>query len=483
MIRLIRFLILVALAAVIAVWFVDHPGHVTLQWMDYRVEMTTAVAAVILLAIIVCSALFYRFWRWVRRGPQALNEFWQGGKRKRGLKALSRGYAALASGDGAAALHRAKEAAGLLNEPALTNLLAAQAALLTGDETEADKRYTALRADPVTELAALRGMLAKSLRGGNRMEALTLARRAREIRPDAGWVQAVLLEMLPQRQAWDEAESVLSDAVRQGHQPREKAEHMRAVLRFAEALDAAAKGDHKAARGLAVEAHRMDRGFVPAAAFAARAWGEEGSPKKAFAILKAAWSVTPHPELARVFGDLTANDPPMKVLQSLQELVGERRYDRASRLAIAERAIEANEWDLARGDLRVLAEDRLTPKVAELYAVLEERESGDKEAAREWRRQAQNAPADPSWHCRACGRTANSWRPLCPSCGCFDTADWRAPETAPVVIAPGPAFARRVRQRLPISLVDVTDDLYRDLAEGEAADAELTYKSSEPASG
>ena len=483
MIRLMGFLILVVVLAVVAVWFVDHPGHVTMQWMDYRIEMSTAVGAVLLLAIIVASALFYRFWRWLRRGPQALSELWQGGKRKRGLKALSRGYAALAAGDGAAALHRAKEAAGLLNEPSLTNLLAAQAALVTGDETEADARYAVLRADPVMELAALRGMLAKALRNGNRTEALALARRARELRPDAGWAQAVLLEMLPQRQAWDETESVLSDAVRHGHQPREKADHIRAVLRFAEALDAAAKGDDKAARSLAVEAHRLDKGFVPAAAFAARAWGEEGSPKKAFAILKAAWSVTPHPALARVFGDLTANDPPLKVLKSLQDLVADRRYDRESRLAIAERAIEANEWDLARGELRALAEQRLSPKVAELYAVLEERESGDKDAAREWRRQAQGAPADPNWLCRACGRTANTWRPICPSCGCFDTADWRAPETAPAVIAPGPAFARRVRQRLPISLVDVTDDLYRDLAAGEAADAAITYKSDEPASG
>ncbi len=485
MIRLIGFLFLVAVLAVISVWFVDHPGHVTLQWMDYRIETTTAVAAVLLLVVIAASALFYRFWRWLRRGPQALSEIWQGGKRRRGLKALSRGYAALASGDGRIALHRAKEAAGLLNEPALTNLLAAQAAQLAGNEAEADARYAALRADPLTEVAALRGMLARALRNGDRDEALRLARRARELKPDAAWVSAVLLEVLPQKQAWDEAEAALNEAVRHGHQTREKATHMRAVLRFSQALDAAAKGDDKKARSLAVEAHRLDRGFAPAAAFAARTWGEEGSPKKAFAILKSTWAVSPHPELVRVFGDLTANDPPYSVLKRLQELVADRRYDRESRLAIAARAIDANDWELARTELKALADGRVSPRVCELYATLEEGETGDRDTAREWRRKAQAVPPEPSWHCRACGRTSKSWRAICPSCGSFDSTDWRAPETAPAAIEPGPSSSapRPARRRLPISLVDATDDLYRDLAEGEAADAETTYNRGEPASG
>ncbi len=479
MIRLIGFLFLVAILAVIAVWFVDHPGHVTLQWMDYRVEMTTAVGAVILLFVIIASALLYRLWHWLKRGPQALSEAWQGGKRKRGVKALSRGYAALASGDGKTALARAHEAAGLLNEPALTNLLAAQAAQLAGEDDEAESRFAALRADPLTEIAALRGLLARALRQGNRDEALKLARRARELKPDAGWVSSVLLEFLPQKQAWEEAETVLAAAARHKHLPRDKAEHMRAVLRFSEALDVAAKGDDKHARALAVEAHRLDRAFVPAAAFAARAWGEEGSPKKAFAILKSTWTAAPHPELARVFGDLTANDPPFSVLKRLQELVADRRYDRESRLAIAERAIGANEWDLARDELRALSDDRITPRVCHLYAALEEGETGDRDAAREWRRRAESAAPDPSWHCRACGRVATAWRPICPTCGCFDTADWRAPETAVAAVREDVASFRRPRKRLPISLVDVTDDLYRDLAEGEAADAETTFNPGE----
>jgi HemY protein len=483
MIRLIGFLFLVAILAVIAVWFVDHPGHVTLQWMDYRVEMTTAVAAVLLLGLIIVSALLYRLWHWVKRGPQALSEAWQGGKRKRGVKALSRGYAALASGDGKTALARAHEAAGLLNEPALTNLLAAQAAQLAGEDTEAEARYEALRADPLTEIAALRGLLARALRNGDRDEALRLARRARDLKPEAGWVSSVLLEFLPQKQAWNEAETVLTAAVRHDHMPRDKADHMRAALRFAEALDAAAKGEDKQARSLAVEAHRLDRAFVPAAAFAARAWGEEGSPKKAFAILKSTWAVAPHPELVRVFGDLTANDPPFSVLKRLQELVADRRYDRESRLALAERAIDANDWDLARQELRALADDKLTPRVCNLYAALEEGESGDRDAARDWRRRAEAAAPDPTWHCRACGRTATAWRPICPSCGCFDTADWRAPEDAAAATEPTPAVIRRAQRRLPISLVDVTEDLYRDLAEGEAADAESTFNAGETSTG
>ena len=66
----------------------------------------------------------------------------------------------------------------LLSEPALTLLLSAQAAQLTGDREGAARTFTAMLEDDQMAFLGLRGLIAQSLRDGNQVRALEYAERA-----------------------------------------------------------------------------------------------------------------------------------------------------------------------------------------------------------------------------------------------------------------------------------------------------------------
>src|SRR5437764_12128568 len=66
-------------------------------------------------------------------------------------------------------------------------------------------------------------------------------------------------------------------------------------------------------------------------------------------------------------------------------------------------------------------------RVCLMMARLEQGESGNAQAARDWLDRAIGAPPDPCYICGVCGGESAEWQPLCPVCGAFDTLTWRMP--------------------------------------------------------
>ena len=133
MIKLIwRFLLLAILAAGFA-WLADRPGTLTVRWLGREIEMTfvagVAVAFIAVLAIWFFWSMFRRLWN----SPQAVGQFWQFRKNRKGYDSLSRGIIAAGAGDATAAAKHAAIAGNALRDEPLVNVLAAQAAQLKGD--------------------------------------------------------------------------------------------------------------------------------------------------------------------------------------------------------------------------------------------------------------------------------------------------------------------------------------------------------------
>ena len=122
MIKLIwRFLLLVALAAGFA-WLADRPGSLTVRWLGREVEMTfvagVAVAFVAVLGIWLFWSMFRRLWN----SPQAVGQYWQFRKNRKGYDSLSRGIIAAGAGDPAAAARHAAIAGNALADEPLVNV-------------------------------------------------------------------------------------------------------------------------------------------------------------------------------------------------------------------------------------------------------------------------------------------------------------------------------------------------------------------------
>jgi len=427
------FLILVALSLGV-VWLADHPGHVTVFWLGYRIDASFAALAGAAAVLAVVSGIAWRSWGAVKDAVHRTGASRAERRRHRGYRALTRGFVAVAAGDAEEARRQSGRADVLLAEPPLTLLLSAQAAQLSGDQEAARKYFTAMLERPDTAFLGLRGLINQALRDHDRSQALALARRAYALRPKTPWLVGMLAELLSQAGLWAEAATVLHRARR----ARVVADGRRgeAVALVGQSETAESEGRPAESTELLRRAHKLAPDLVPVSARLAARLAESGERRRARKVLESAWAESPHPDLAKVFAALVPDEDALGRLQRTARLAKLRPDAGESHIAIAEAALEASLWGEARRHLRLaLLAPHPARRVFRLMAKLEEQEHDDPVAARQWLARAAEAEPDPAWVCRRCAAPAAEWHPLCPSCEAFDGLTWTSP-ARPALAAP-----------------------------------------------
>jgi HemY protein len=442
MARIIRFLLVLLVLSFIAAWLAEHPGRLTLNWEDYRVETSVAVLVVAVAAISAGVALLYRLWLAMGSVPGRLRRRSVDRRRARGYKALSLGMVAVAAGDAAEAERHARQADVLLGDPALTLLLSAQAAQLRGDEGAAERFFKAMVERPEMSFLGLRGLINQALKRGNKAEALALARRARLLRPDSAWVGNNLFALETDMGRWDDAAATLREEVRHRAVDKIHGDQLAGALAHLQSLDAEARGDTADALRQAERANKLSPGLVPAAAHLARLLAAMGKDRKARATVEKAWSLSPHPDLVEAYLAIGPAKAVLARVTAVEKLAQRRPDHEESRIAVASAALDAELWGEARSRLRPLSDGDPSARVCRLMARLEESEHKDMAGAHSWLSRASVAPPDPAWICSECAMAARSWTARCPHCGAFASQRWQMPPALAPLAAAGPNSLR-----------------------------------------
>jgi HemY protein len=420
MIRVVIFLIAVAIAATGVVWFADRPGDVVLTWMGYRIETSLMVAG---LAVVVLVAVLMLAWSIVRailRSPEQVSLFFRHRRAMKGYNAITRGLVAIGAGDRKLARRAADDATRLSPNDALTLLLNAQAAQLSGDAAAAERAFREMARRDDTKLLGLRGLYIEAQRRNDSVTARRVAEEAARTAPALPWAGQAVLDDRCAASDWGGALEAL-EAMKPA---MEKSEYRRkrAVLLTARAV-ALDELERDTARAAVLEAVKLAPDLVPAAALAGRRLSEAGEQRKARRILERAWETSPHPDLAEAYANLRLGDSARERLARMQKLAVKVPGQLEGALAVARAALEAREFDAARKALAPYL-SAPTRRVATLMAEIEEAEHGDTGRVREWMGRAMRAAGDPVW--TADGVVSDRWLPVTPN-GRLDGFEWRVP--------------------------------------------------------
>ena len=427
MLRLVVYLVGIAVLATGLSWLADRPGLIVFNWEGYEGEISVFHAVVALTFLMGVAILLWSLGRAIWTSPATVGNYFYRRRQKRGLEALSSGIIAIGAGDGANAMRHAVQARKTLPNEPLTHLLRAQAAQLAGDKTTTRRIFEAMLSQPDTEQLGLRGLFLEAQREGELEAAKQFAERALKLNPKLGWSADALFDLQCKASDWPGALQTLALAKKHAHIDKSTADRRRAVLLTAQAQKAE---DSEPDRGLALalEAHNLAPGLVPAAAIAGRLLASRGNTAKAAKVLQKTWLKSPHPDLAQAYSYARIGDSPKDRLDRVRQLAGMQQNSIESPIAVARVAIEAKAFDEARGALEPLLDDRLTQRVATLMARIEAEEKGDAGRVREWLARAVTAQRDPAW--TADGVVAEQWAPVSPVTGQLDAFQWRVPVEA-----------------------------------------------------
>ncbi len=423
MIRILLFVALVAIGATAATWLADRPGDVLITWQGYRIETSVAVAAVSVVAIAAALALVWAVIATILRLPSLIALASRQRRRSKGYTAVSRGMVAIGAGDASAARRFSAEAERLLGTAPLALLLKAQSAQIRGDRDGAETAFRQMLDDPETRVLGLRGLYVEARRRGDEDAADAFAAEATRLSPAAGWASEAVFLRQCGRGEWNAARLTLDRRAALRLVSREQAKTGRAALLAAEAR-AVADTDPAQALRLAQDALKLQKDLVPAAALAARLLARNGDLRRAAKVVETAWRTAPHPDLADVYVNLRPGDSTHDRLDRAQRLVKRAPDEPEAQLALAQAALDAREFHLARETLAKLLAGEPTARAYLIAAEIEEVELGAAGKVREWLARAARAPRDPAWI--ADGVVSDIWRPVAPS-GAVGAYRWGRP--------------------------------------------------------
>lgn len=426
MIRIILFLIVVALAAFVATWVGDQSGDVVLSWSGWQIE-TSLPVFVLALTLLALAAIFV--WSLVRglwRAPQRLQRRRRERRIARGRHAVTHGLLAIGHGDHIAARKHAGVAKRLAAQDPLTLLLHAQAAQMDGDRDGAQRAFRAMTERKDTRLLGLRGLFIEAQRADDAHAAVEIAEEALKLSPASTWASQAVLGFRCAQSDWSGALNILDNNLAAGLLDKTLYQRQRAVLLTARALELESS-DRDRARDSVMEAVRLAPTLVPAAVLAAKFLSEAQQIRRAMRIIEAAWLAHPHPDLADAYAHVKLGDSARQRLTRIEALAAKAPGQLESALAVARATIDASEFAQAR---KVLAPfiDAPTQRVAMLMAEIERTEHGDSGRARAWTLRAVRALHDPVW--TADGYVSDRWRPVSPLTGRLDAFQWQMPLAA-----------------------------------------------------
>lgn len=428
MLRIFIFLLIVLLLAAGFAWVAERPGEVLLEWQgtQYQTSLMVVVAGIVILV----AAIMITWWlvRALLDSPGLFRRYWKNRKKDRGYEALSRGLIAANAGDAHAARLSLKQSTKLIggNEP-LVGLLDAQTALLEGKHEKARERFEDMLTDENTRLVALRGLYAEAEKQGSPDAARHYAAEAHKAAPTLAWAGNAEMRFACLDGDWEKALRTLDSNRTAGLLDKEEAKRKKAVLLTAQAMAEEPADPVKAAK-LAREAHKLAGDFVPAAVIAAKALSRNSDLARAAGILETVWKKQPHPEIAESYVHLRIGDSAIDRLKRARKLAAMRPNHPEGNIAVAQAAIEAQEWKVAREALKPVLTSRPTEKTFLLMADVEEGEYGDKGRMRDLFSRAVRAPRDPVW--TADGYVSEQWLPVSPLTGKLDAFEWKVPTEA-----------------------------------------------------
>ena len=409
-------------------------------------EFTLGPVQAVILALILIAAVWLLLkalgllgatFRFLNGDETAISRYFDRNRERKGYKALSEGLMALASGEPRLALTRAQNAERLLGKPELTTLLVAQAAEAAGDHRRATEAYKALLKDDATRFVGVRGLLHQKLGEGDREVALKLAEKAFELRPRHAETQDILLKLQSDAGDWSGARATLGAKLKAGTLPKDVYRRRDAVLALQQAKTVVDDTASIEAREAAIEANKLSPDLIPAAAMAARGYVEKGDRKNATRVLKKAWEVMPHPDLAAAFAEIEPDESPQDRLKRFRTLTNARPDNDESRMLLAELLLATEDFPGARRALGDVATRAPTQRSLAILAAISRGEGEDDSIVRDLVARAIAAPRGPQWVCDKCHAIHDGWQPVCDNCGSFDTLSWKTPPatTASPVLA------------------------------------------------
>lgn len=445
LIKIIGFFLFVSIIALGASELSNSSGFIRLSAFNFEFTMSPLVALLLFLVIFTVFWFLFKvlgFFNavvsFISGDETAVSRFFSKNRERKGFEALADGMVALASGEGRLAIAKAAKAEKLLKRPELTNLITAQAAEVLKDKPKAYEFYKKLLKDDRTRFVGVIGIMKHKLSEGDTDLALKLAEKAFSLKPKHEKTQDFLLSLQAEKEDWSGARKTLNAKLRYGNLPRDVHRRRDAVLALSEAKSVLGAGKTIQAQEAAIEANKLSPDLIPAATMAAQSYLSKNKTKNALRVIKKAWEVRPHPDLASVFLEVTKEYEGKDRIKNFKTLSRTQMKHKETKMFLTELYISNGDFNAAKLSLESIEKvDVPNSRYLTNKAAIAKGEGEDDQVVRKLINDAVNAPRGPQWICDNCSQIHTNWMAVCKNCSSLDSLSWKDSLAEDNMVFPG----------------------------------------------
>ena len=384
------FIVVLFVVGVLAQMSASESGFMTLYLQGYAFTMSSTAFVWAAAALLILAFIGGRIWEFLKEVPFALERKRKQKKVYQGMDTVLKGLEAVEAGEFSQAAKLAKKAQKLLPAHGLTTVLQAEAAALTGKESEAQQQYLLLSNQKSGNFIGLKGLLDQALSEKDWAKVYALTTQAYKQKPKNAWLMEILFEAQMRSGHFDEALKFLPVIRRKGDHVLEKLDFYEASMNLQKAEAVEAESSKKALKyveaGLKVCPQHFPL-FQKKLTFLKNSKTKDATEKALFDFWRATYSI----KIVDMWYDTVKDQPAKKILKKAERFAQETQ-DRPEGLYAQAKVFLAQEmWKEAREVLTKAISRESTKEVFLLMGELDDTVAPKTKADYEWLQKALNA--------------------------------------------------------------------------------------------
>jgi len=414
MIRVLLYVFVAAVLALLCGWFASNPGEVEITFLDYQISTSLPVFLLVLILLFVLIKIVMLPFSF----GDAVRAFMNRRESKEKHKIMLDYLTAVGEGN----IQKYEALAGRVakvfsHEPELKNLMLLN---ITSGIKKAEVLEN-LASEKGTKLLALKHQIDDAGKSGKTAALLELYQQVFAEYPKAKWVVSPYLNLLSLFQKWDEILKVAKEAFKRRAVDK-KTYLMMASSAMLEKGLAKSGSDENASAELILEAAKMCPDNAAAGVQSALVLAQKGQRKKAMRVLTKLWKKSASTLVYDAMNEVLSDAKPYDKIKAITRAVAGGKYKAFNNIVLADAYAKAALW----GPARELADKYLALYPSSAYGakVMSEICEGDtlvhsdkdmrfKELASE------KIDELKPFVCSACGARYNRWHSVCDKCKNF----------------------------------------------------------------
>ncbi len=376
--------------ALMSLWLLQDPGHITVTWLNYEIQVSVAIGFLFFLFFFYVFFLCVRMCSWFFGIPFRWLSSFHKSKIVTAKHELLELLSALEAEIYSDALYHQKRAGRGLSKNPLFLWVSGNTFEKAEKHLEADQCFLKLLENPSTIFLGLKGRIRADLHRGNFKSAMGLLQHAEKLFPTSPWVLKHFLAISRELKDFKKAEALTLRLEDLGYFSSDQSKKQVACFQYQEAIQPNTPTSQKEI--LLRQAHYLDPSRSEITEVFAQFLFDQGHKSYALSAIETTWVMSPTQSIGDLYLKVSMSKNEGDVYQVATKLVKHNPRHSESLLFLSRAAFQAKLWSNARAHLTHLV--KLDPSVEayRLLAQLELEEKRDWSAAIKWLMEGLSAP-------------------------------------------------------------------------------------------